>query len=107
MLSDHEVRQQFPSYSSPGLESHPRRRNIGDFLSNPELQKRLGVDPAAGGNFSHHAPSVNLAFRQHLDHWGFPAQYYISALLERGVRALIYVGATDYICNWVRVSPPW
>ena len=106
MLSDHEVRQQSPSYSSPGVESHPRRRNIGDFLSNPDLQKRLGVDPAASGNFSHHAPSVNLAFRQHLDHWGFPAQYYISALLERGVRALIYVGATDYICNWVRTSPP-
>ena len=31
----------------------------------------------------------------------FPTQYYIGALLERGVRALIYVGANDWICNWV------
>lgn len=32
----------------------------------------------------------------------FPAQLQIAALLERGVRALIYVGANDWICNWVR-----
>ena len=31
----------------------------------------------------------------------FPAQLYIAALLERGVRVLIYVGANDWICNWV------
>ncbi|RDX49394.1 serine carboxypeptidase [Lentinus brumalis] len=82
-------------------ECYPIVKNIDDYLSNPDTQERLGVDLAARGNFSHGTPSVNLAFRQHLDHWGFPAQYYISALLERGVRALIYVGATDYICNWI------
>ena len=35
--------------------------------------------------------------------FSFPAHYYIAALLERGIRALVYVGATDYICNWVRL----
>ena len=29
----------------------------------------------------------------------------LRALLERGIRTLIYVGATDYICNWVRIPP--
>ena len=58
-------------------------------------------------SFTCSSPSVNAAFRAHLDHWGFPAQHFLGALLERGVRALIYVGATDYICNWVRVSSPW
>ena len=32
----------------------------------------------------------------------FPAQHYISALLDRGVRVLIYVGVNDWGCNWVR-----
>lgn len=30
-----------------------------------------------------------------------PTYLYISALLERGVKALIYVGANDWICNHV------
>ena len=32
----------------------------------------------------------------------FPTQHYIAALLERGVRVLIYAGANDWVCNWVR-----
>ncbi len=83
----------------------PVYRNIGAFLSNPRTQAQLGVDIAAlgpNGTFNNQSPTVNAAFRAHLDHYGFPAQYYIAALLERGVRALVYVGATDYICNWVR-----
>ena len=31
----------------------------------------------------------------------FPTQFYIGALLERGVRVLLYVGANDLVCNWV------
>ena len=31
----------------------------------------------------------------------FPAYDYVTALLERGVRALIYVGVNDLLCNWV------
>lgn len=34
----------------------------------------------------------------------FPTQFYIAALLERGVRTLLYVGANDWICNWVSVD---
>ena len=31
----------------------------------------------------------------------FPAQYYTAALLERGVKTLIYAGENDWICNQV------
>ncbi|KAI0683515.1 serine carboxypeptidase [Earliella scabrosa] len=82
-------------------ECYPIVKNIGTFLSAPHTQELLGVDPPARGNFTYSSPSVNAAFRAHLDHWGFPAQHFLGALLERGVRALIYVGATDYICNWI------
>lgn len=27
--------------------------------------------------------------------------YYVTSLLDRGVKALIYVGMYDWICNWV------
>ena len=82
-------------------------RDISDFLNKKPVQYRLGVDPAIRGqtfNWSSHA--VNQAFHANLDMFSFPAHYYIAALLERGIRALIYVGATDYICNWVRLPPP-
>ena len=62
----------------------------------------MGVDLPARGDFNSQSSLVNAAFRGNIDHWGFPAQDYISALLERDIRVLIYVGATDYICNWVR-----
>lgn len=80
------------------------RRQIGEFLNNKRTQDLLGVDSSKKGNFSHSTPDVNAAFRANLDHYGFPAQFYIGALLERGIRALIYVGATDYICNWVSIQ---
>lgn len=78
-------------------------RHIRDFLNSKRTQELLGVDSSMmRGNFSWHSTDVEEAFRANLDHFGFPAQYYIGALLERGVRVLIYVGATDFICNWVR-----
>ncbi len=49
------------------------------------------------------APDVGDAFDATMDQ-AYPAQYYISALLERGIKVLIYVGANDWICNWVCIS---
>ena len=54
-------------------------------------------------NFTDCNMEVNKAFRDSGDRM-VPAQFYIAALLERGVRALIYVGANDWICNWVRIT---
>ncbi|KAI0328737.1 serine carboxypeptidase [Cubamyces sp. BRFM 1775] len=82
-------------------ECYPIMQDINDFLNNAHTQELLGVDTAVRGNFSRHSPTVSAAFWANLDHYAFPAQFYIGALLERGIRALIYVGATDYICNWI------
>ena len=36
-----------------------------------------------------------------MDKYAVPSQYYVSGLLERGVRVLIYAGTYDWQCNWV------
>lgn len=64
------------------------------------MRKNLGVDPSITGNFSSCSNDVGLAFALAED--GYHATYdHVAALLERGVRALIYVGTYDWICNWV------
>lgn len=52
-------------------------------------------------NFTMNNDEVALAFWERRDAM-FPTQYYIGALLERGIRVLVYVGANDWLCNWVR-----
>lgn len=47
-----------------------------------------------------YSPQVGQAFDASMDR-AFPTQLYISALLERNIKVLIYVGANDWICNWV------
>lgn len=60
----------------------------------------LGVDSAVTGNFSSCSSQVGIAFNAALDEF-HPTQHYVAALLDRGIRALIYVGKYDWICNWV------
>jgi cathepsin A (carboxypeptidase C) len=60
----------------------------------------LGVDPSLTSNFSSCSNAVGYAFYETLDEYR-NTQYYVAALLERGVRVLIYVGTYDWICNWV------
>ena len=76
-------------------------RNISAYLDRPDVRTTIGVDPSLG-DFSPCNEDVGIAFAQSQDSM-FPAQLYIAALLERGVRALIYVGANDWGCNWVRI----
>ncbi|KAI0640108.1 serine carboxypeptidase [Trametes polyzona] len=90
-----------PCTGNPAItECYPEVINVQHYLNNPHVQSILGVDgPAA--NYSWLSMDLNTRFTERGDHWSFPAEYHIEALLERGVRALIYVGATDWICNWV------
>ena len=78
--------------------------NIMAYLSDPDLQERLSVDPPRRGPFNYHSTNVSSAFFATMDLWNFPAHYHIAALLERGIRVLVYVGQTDFICNWVRTA---
>ncbi|PSR78186.1 hypothetical protein PHLCEN_2v7518 [Hermanssonia centrifuga] len=79
---------------------YPITKQISSYLDNPDIRKTIGVDPSLTGNFSSCSPSVGQAFWLSMDS-AFPTQYYIEALLERGIRTLLYIGANDWICNWV------
>ncbi|KAJ7612594.1 serine carboxypeptidase [Roridomyces roridus] len=85
-----------------GMEDlcYPVTRHISNYLSLPSVRQSLGVDPAVPANFSSCSPIVGAAFNAHLDGLR-PTEDYLGALLERGVRVLIYVGTYDWICNWV------
>ena len=64
------------------------------------MQALLGVDPAHS-NYTAINMELNARFEAAGDFYSFRAEDYVAALLERGVDALIYAGATDWICNWV------
>jgi carboxypeptidase C (cathepsin A) len=79
---------------------YPITKHISNYLSQPSVRESLGVDPAVKGNFTSCSNTVGTAFATALDMY-HPTYLYVAGLLERGVRALIYVGAYDWICNWV------
>lgn len=69
------------------------------------------MDPSITSNFSSCSDSVGNAFNNAQDEY-HPTYTHISELLERGVRALIYVGTYDWICNWIgnerwTLNMPW
>ena len=100
MLSRHPVRvSQTYHYLITQLIVHAIR-SIAKYLDQPEVRSLLGVDPAAAQNFSACSNDVGMAFNTALDAL-HPSYDYVAGLLERGVRVLIYVGAYDWICNWV------
>ncbi|KAN0101311.1 Alpha/Beta hydrolase fold [Tylopilus felleus] len=78
-----------------GLDSlcYPKHRN-----TSPSTRALLGVDPSITSNFSSCNNDVS--------------NIHVSALLERGVRTLIYVGTYDWICDWIgnkrwTLKMPW
>ncbi|KAI0779113.1 serine carboxypeptidase [Irpex lacteus] len=81
---------------------YPVTKKIAAFLDKPHVRKTLGVDADyfSGRNFSGCSNEVGARFNANLD-GVFPSPFYIAALLERGIRTLIYVGANDWICNWI------
>ena len=81
-------------------------RAIGSYLDQPHIRAVLGVDPSLTSNFTSCSSSVGAAFSASQDSIKSPTKFYIAALLERKVRALIYVGANDWICNWVCTRVP-
>ncbi|KAI0077845.1 serine carboxypeptidase [Panus rudis PR-1116 ss-1] len=79
---------------------YPLMDTIVEYLSNSRVRETLGVDPGVG-NYTVCNDEMFAEFERNIDFFKPFAQDYISALLERGVRTLIYVGANDFICNWV------
>ena len=72
---------------------------IRDFLDAPETRKMLGAE--SPDKFSLCSSVVGRNFVSHLDKWAHHTQDYVTALLDRGVRVLIYAGTYDWQCNWI------
>ncbi|THU80421.1 alpha/beta-hydrolase, partial [Dendrothele bispora CBS 962.96] len=83
----------------PGDNCYPETRRITEFLSKPSVQSILGVDPAVSSFSFCNDDIVSVFFRtQDRAH---PSVLHVAALLERGIRVLVYVGEYDWLCNWV------
>lgn len=83
------------------LRTHPEiYRTISQYLDISSVRETLGVDPVVDRPYTSCSDDVGRAFGESMDFF-FPTPTQIAALLERGVRVLIYVGANDWICNWV------
>ena len=64
------------------------------------MQETLGVDYPFP--FAACSADINPRFLANGDFRHPFVQYNVAALLERGLRTLIYNGATDFIVPWVR-----
>jgi len=84
----------------PDSLCYPVIRTISRFLDRSDIRATLGVDQQVPEKFSACSDTVGLAFHAAGD--GFHSSTdYVSALLERQVRVLIYAGTYDWICNWI------
>jgi len=79
---------------------YPIINTIAKYLDQPSLRDQIGVDPSITSNFSSCDDNVGSLFVESLDLY-HRTHLHIAALLERGIRVLIYVGTYDWICNWV------
>ena len=78
---------------------YPEVEAIADYLNDPSTRALLGI--RSPRNFSSCSPEVAKRFHAHMDREFLPVSAYVAALLERGVRVLVYVGENDWICNWI------
>jgi carboxypeptidase C (cathepsin A) len=83
---------------------YPSTRHIITFLNLLKTRKMLGVSNRAPEH-NGCSKSVDLDFESHLDVAKMTTPY-VEALLERGIRVLIYVGTNDWIW-FVTSSPRW
>ncbi|CBQ69073.1 related to PRC1-carboxypeptidase y, serine-type protease [Sporisorium reilianum SRZ2] len=73
--------------------------DIRKYLDRDDVRQLLGAAPKDQiGKFASCNMGINMGFHRMLDST-HDNGYNVGALLERGVRALIYVGTLDWICN--------
>ncbi|KAG9317128.1 Alpha/Beta hydrolase protein [Chiua virens] len=78
---------------------YPEDAAIKEFLNRPDTRTMLGAE--SPGEWDLCSSEVGRNFVSHLDKWSHHTQDYVAALLERGIRVLIYAGTYDWQCNWV------
>lgn len=74
-------------------------RTISEYLDQPSVRRTLGI-PYINTTWSSCSNRVGTLFDR--AHDGLhPSKEYVGALLDRGIRTLIYVGDYDWRGNWV------
>ena len=68
-------------------------------MHRPDVLEKLGA--TAPVPFTGCSNVVSSEFSFNFDKWSHPTQYYVSNLLDRGIRVLLYAGTYDWQCNWV------
>jgi cathepsin A (carboxypeptidase C) len=77
----------------------PVVRDIDAYLNRQDVKKLIGVDSYFDSrNMTNPAMKVNSHFVESLDTLR-SSYHYVASLLEHGIKVLIYVGKTDWICN--------
>jgi carboxypeptidase C (cathepsin A) len=89
-----------PCEGEPDALCYPVTKQIAGWLARNDTRAALGVDAAVPAGFASCSSEVFAGFISTDDELN-PTQLWVAGLLERGVRALIYVGEYDWICNWV------
>ncbi|KAF9528150.1 serine carboxypeptidase [Crepidotus variabilis] len=84
--------------SCPTFILAPFASQVVKHLNQPELREQLRIDPVFE---SYKWDNLeDNEFRNQLDLY-HDTFFYITALLERNVRILSYVGKDDFVCNWL------
>ncbi|KAJ7348936.1 serine carboxypeptidase [Mycena albidolilacea] len=78
---------------------YPATKQIADYLNLPSTRLTLGIDPSYP-NISMVGWAVNAAFSASGDVYK-SSTLHIAALLDHGVRVLVYAGKYDLACNFV------
>lgn len=71
--------------------------DIEVYLNLPEVREVLGTDPKPA-TYKYRSNAIGVNFDRTLDQFHTSA-HHVAALLDRGVKALIYNGDVDWICN--------
>ncbi|THU80417.1 peptidase S10, serine carboxypeptidase [Dendrothele bispora CBS 962.96] len=82
-------------------ECYPETRYMRQFLDDANVRTKIGVDSSITTNFTSCSSQVKIGFFDSYDTNRPETPIYVSGLLERGVRVLIYVGDLDWLCNWI------
>ncbi|KAJ3214382.1 hypothetical protein HDU67_001715 [Dinochytrium kinnereticum] len=78
------------------LECYPIINDIDIFLNTPEIQEKIGVSRQYTGCSN----AVGINFMKTGDS-AIAHDWMVAELLDAGVRALVYAGDADYVCNWM------
>ncbi|KAG5640325.1 hypothetical protein DXG03_009214 [Asterophora parasitica] len=80
---------------------YPVTAHITAYLNSSSTRTLLGVDPSIPTPYSICSGPVSSVFDAARDEERPETPLHVAALLERGVRVLIYAGTYDFICNWI------